>query len=67
MNGEQRVVLRPDPGLTSDQTRDVRASAWRYVFDCYERKKAVGRLPSPDGQEAKGFQREVRPTDIIPR
>jgi hypothetical protein len=28
-------------GITPEQARDVRARAWRFVFDSYEQKKAA--------------------------
>jgi hypothetical protein len=27
--------------LTSEEARDVRVRAWRFVFDCYAKKKAA--------------------------
>ncbi len=35
------TVHKPAPGLTPEQARDIRAHAWRYIFDCYERHKAT--------------------------
>ena len=37
---EPRVIIKP-AGTTSDWARDVRARTWRFVFDCYEQKKAA--------------------------
>lgn len=31
--------LRPD--TTPEQARDIRARAWRFVFDCYEKKRVT--------------------------
>jgi len=35
--------------ITPEQAREVRARAWRFVFDCWERKKAAGK----DGGEGE--------------
>ena len=35
----------------SNELRDARAHAWRYIFDCYEKKKAT-QVSGPE--EAKG-------------
>jgi len=32
------IIYRPKPGLTPDQSRDARARAWRFVFDCHAKK-----------------------------
>ena len=37
---ELRVIVKLG-GITPEQARDVRARAWRFVFDCYEQKKAA--------------------------
>jgi hypothetical protein len=34
-----RVAVRPTPGVTPGQARDVRARALRYALDCYFRKQ----------------------------
>ena len=33
------------PGKEADPGRQARARAWRYVFDCYEKKKVAGEPP----------------------
>jgi hypothetical protein len=48
-----RATLRLRPGATPEQTRDARARAWAFVFECYAKKKAA-RLGSPDdGEESR--------------
>ena len=41
----------PTSRAADERGRDVRARAWRYIFDCYEKKKAG---EEPAGEEAKG-------------
>lgn len=48
------IIVKPCPGLTPERARDARARAWKYVFDCYGKKK--GGVPSTarnDGKEIK--------------
>ena len=48
-------MLKPDAGVTSEQTRDVRARAWSYVFECFNRhtkKKAAPASGPDDAKEA---------------
>jgi hypothetical protein len=44
------TMLKPDAGLTSEQARDVRARAWSYVFECFNRhtKKVAAPASGPD-------------------
>lgn len=37
----QRITYTSHPGTTPEQARDTRARAWRFVLDCYAKKKAV--------------------------
>jgi hypothetical protein len=46
-------VDRADPSSETG-TREARARAWLYVFDCYERKKADAGSMACIGKEAKG-------------
>ncbi len=46
---------RPRLDLPSEQTRDVRARAWTFVFKCHARKKA-SRPGGPD--DAKEFRND---------
>jgi hypothetical protein len=44
-----RIVSKPISSITPEQTREARARAWRFVFDCWEQKKAA----SKDGGESE--------------
>ena len=49
------TTFKPDAGLTSEQARDVRARAWSYVFECFNRhtkKKAAPASGRDDAKEA---------------
>ena len=39
MSEETRLFQRLHPGVTSEQTRDVRARAWAFAFECWHTKK----------------------------
>ena len=41
MSDTPRIVVRSHSGITPDQAREARARAWRFVFDCYAKKKAL--------------------------
>jgi hypothetical protein len=43
---------RTDPSPETS-TREARARAWLYVFECYERKKAIAGSTACTGKEAK--------------
>src|SRR5215211_7623611 len=47
---EERSVLVTPKGIVTNQARDLRASAWRFIFDCYAKKKAT-RPGGPDDAE----------------
>jgi hypothetical protein len=40
MSDERKVRLAHE-GIAPDRARDLRASAWRFIFDCYAKKKAA--------------------------
>lgn len=63
MSDVSRIVYVPRSDTTPEQACDVRARAWRYVFDCYAKKKAGVRGA---GDEAKGSEND-RPTTILPQ
>ena len=58
-----RVVHYPRPGLSPEQTRDIRAYAWRYVFDCYAKKKGGVPSTADDGKEIQ----DVPAKSILPQ
>ncbi len=41
MSDDTTTIAKPLPGLTSEQARDVRARALRFVLDCHAKKKAA--------------------------
>jgi hypothetical protein len=62
------TVQRLLPIVSPEQTREVRARAWAFVFRCYEAKKNPATGPSgrgdPDGTKIKEDSASDR---IIPR
>jgi hypothetical protein len=59
------VATKTDTGITPDRALDARARAWRFVFDCWEQKKAAGE----DGGEepARKESKDVSRNQTIPR
>lgn len=52
MSSTPRSAYRPDPDATPEQARNARARVWRYVFECYAKRKAAP--PSgPDDTERR--------------
>ncbi len=54
--GNVRVVYRRHPGISSEEVRDARARAWKFIFGCYEAKKgpvASQSVRGKDGTKAK--------------
>ena len=47
-----RVVVKTNPDFTPEQARDARARAWRFVFDCYAKKKALTGKEKAGGGDA---------------
>ena len=47
------VIVNPTPDITPEQARDARACAWRFVFDCYEKKKGAPESAPDDAEESK--------------
>ena len=39
MSNAPRIVLRPNPGVTTEQAYDARAHAWAFIFECWHAKK----------------------------
>ena len=52
MSDAPRTVLRPSPGTTPEQARDIRARAWAYIFGCYEKHKGASESNSTDTTRA---------------
>ncbi len=67
MRAKASIRVKPIPGTTTDAARDARARAWRYVFSCYEKKKAAG-VPGTDGEDGmKGTEHDHPARRILPR
>jgi len=49
--GASQIAVRPTPGAAPEQSRDARARAWAYAFDCYRMKKG-SRPGAPDAGKA---------------
>lgn len=61
---EAHIPRSPTTGPTPGQTRDTRARAWAFVFDCHANKNAVG-VDSTNGDDAKGSEND-RAKESIP-
>ena len=62
---KERIVRVPHEGVAPEQARSLRARAWRFVFDCWEQKKAAGRV---GGEEhARKESKDVSRNRTIPR
>jgi hypothetical protein len=60
MKDSPRIVLQLDDETTTKQVRDARARAWRFVLDCYAKKKAARPAPEPSGVGRVKHEKEVR-------
>jgi hypothetical protein len=49
-----RITYTSHPATTAEQARDARARAWRFVFDCYAKNKAVTSEEKPASPPATG-------------
>jgi hypothetical protein len=72
MNDATRIVVKPNPGVTPDGAREARARAWRFVFDCYAKKKAITSEEKPasppvDGDAKKEINDEFHAAPTTPR
>jgi hypothetical protein len=59
-SGYTRHATEPD--ATPQAARDARARAWRFVFECFEKKAGVRRA----GDEEKGAERVLPAKRILP-
>ncbi len=65
MSETQQIVVRPRPDISLEEACDARARAWRFVFDCWEQKKAAGEV---GGEEhARKESKDVSRNRTIPR
>lgn len=61
MSEARPIIVKPTPGLTPEQALDARARAWRFIFDCHE-KKAAAHTQSSD-HDADGRSNELGATE----
>jgi hypothetical protein len=59
---DERTVRVAHEDIVPDQARDLRVSAWFFIFDCYAKKKAT-RTGGPD--DAERSPNEIHAKDII--
>jgi hypothetical protein len=58
-------MYRGPSDITLEHARDLRARTWRFVFDCWEQKKAAGEV---GGEEhARKESTDVSRNRTIPR
>ena len=63
MDSAPLTAYQPNPSVTPEEARDVRARVWRFAIDCYAKKK--GGVPST-ADDAKGrSESEFRARTII--
>jgi len=61
---KERVVHVPHDDVAPEPARSLRARAWRFVFDCWEQKKAAGEV---GGEEhARKESKDVSRNQTIP-
>jgi hypothetical protein len=53
-----RLVLRPKPGISSEQSRDARAHAWAFVFECLNRREEKEGSPAAAPSDAKEIRND---------
>ena len=51
MSDGVRLVQRLYPGVTPEQTRDARARAWAFVFQCWQEKQKAAPASRPDARK----------------
>ena len=47
MSNTPRIVLRPNPGVTTEQACNARAHAWAYAFSCFNSRSEQEAATSP--------------------
>jgi hypothetical protein len=62
------IAMKPLPGVTPDQARDVRARCWDFVFQCWQEKQiAAEPAPEPDGYDDAKESNGCTATRSLPR
>lgn len=65
MASKADIVIKAASSAAPDHARDSRARAWRFVFDCYAKKKAAG-VPSTNGSDGTEIKEDSANEPIIP-
>jgi hypothetical protein len=67
MRDPHLLRISPRSELTLERVRDARARAWRYVFDCFNRRNGQEGGPTTAPDSAKGgSQNDSSAKTIIP-
>ncbi len=53
VNNTPRLTAKPTPGISPEESRDLRARALQYTLDCYTSKKATRPGGLDDAKEIK--------------
>ncbi|MDX5895286.1 hypothetical protein [Rubrobacter radiotolerans] len=62
---KRTAVREPRPASGRESGREARARAWRYVFECYEKRRTGVGDEARAGEEAKGVG-DDRPDASVP-
>jgi hypothetical protein len=61
-----RPTSSPRSNISREQDRDVRARVWLYIFECYEKKKALqGEDPAHEEKTSASPKKTDMPDDWI--
>jgi hypothetical protein len=60
----RRIIFRPNADTTHEETRETRARAWAFVFECWCAKEKGGPTTAPDNPERSSD--EIRARSSIP-
>jgi hypothetical protein len=61
-----RIVLSRRQELTTEQSRDARAMAWAYAFDCFNRRREQEGGPGNRPEDPERRSDEIRAKASIP-
>ena len=53
MSGTHHITMTPQAGISPEQSRDARARAWAYVWQCWQEKQDAAGAGHSDGGDAK--------------
>ncbi len=66
MSDTPRVVLRPNLGAPTEQARDARARAWRFVLDAHTRKYPAAGSSERGDNDGTRIKEDSTDARIIP-